>query len=93
MNKKEFARKFAEKYEVTQESAREMCYAVFELLSEQLDLGEDIYIYRLGTFKHETRKEKAVRHPRSGEMMTIPEKKVIVFKRSTKYDESEEDEE
>lgn len=90
MKKKEFAKGFAEKHEITQDEARNICYAVFEYLGEMLDRGEDVYIHRLGTFKHEVRKAKNVRHPKTGEMTMIPERTVITFKRTvSKFDEEE----
>lgn len=93
MNRKEFAKKFAERYNTTQMLAFDMCEAVFETLGHLLDVGEDVYIYGFGTFKHEVRKPKVVRHPKSGELMTIPEKHIISFKRATSSKEQENEEE
>lgn len=95
MNRADFVKLFAKKFEIPQTMAREMCYAVFETLSEQLDEStENIHIYGLGTFKHEKRKGKVLRHPKTGELMTIPERDIITFKRAEiKPQEEGEDEE
>lgn len=82
MKKKEFAKGFAEKHDITQDEARNICYAVFDYLAEMLDTGEDIYIYNLGTFKHKVRKAKNVRHPKTGEMTIVPERTEITFQRT-----------
>lgn len=91
MNRKAFARIFADKYDITQDLAKQMCYSVFETLNEQLLQGEDVYIFNFGTFKHKTKKAKTVRHPKTGELMVIPEKTVITFvKSNNKSDDDEE---
>lgn len=97
MNRADFIKLFAKKFEIPQTMAKEMCFAVFETLSEQLDAtNENIHIYGLGTFKHEKRKSKVLRHPKTGELMTIPERDIITFKRAeikeTEEDEVEEEE-
>lgn len=95
MNRADFIKLFATKFEIPQTMAKEMCFAVFETLSEQLDASdENIHIHGLGTFKHEKRKSKVLRHPKTGELMTIPERNIITFKRAeTKKSELEEVEE
>lgn len=79
MNRKEFARVFARKYDITNDLAKEMCFSVFETLKEQIDNGEDIYIYGFGTLKHKIRKSKILKHPKTGEFITVPEKTIVVF--------------
>lgn len=91
MNRKEFAKILADKYDIAQALACDMCDAVFNTLSEELDKGEDVYIYNLGTFKQNLKKAKNVRHPITGEMMTIPERKVVSFKRAQNKREQNED--
>ena len=91
MNRTEFARKFAAKFEISQEAAKEMCYAVFDTLGEELDKGEDIKIFNLGVFQHKTMKGKILRHPKTGELMQTQDRQVILFRRSTKKAETEEE--
>ena len=95
MNRKEFVKIVAKKYDTTQDFAKQICAAVFDTLNEQLDNGNDVYIYGFGSFKHETRKGKQLRHPKTGELMLIPEKDVISFKRSvsTVEKDNEDDDE
>lgn len=94
MNKREFVRTFAEKYDVSLDTAKELCTAVFSALKDELDKGEKVQIYNFGVFKSKTYKAKNVRHPKTGEIMTIPERTVITFKQSVSTkDEELEDEE
>lgn len=83
MTKKEFAKIVADKFSIAQYEALDTVDAVFETLNEVLDkYDEDVYICGFGTFKHKIRKEKQVRHPGTGEMTFVPERKVVVFERS-----------
>lgn len=93
MKKKDFAKVLAKKFDIAQDYALDITEAVFETLSETLDSGEDVYFYGFGTFKHETRKSKIVRHPKTGELMEIPSKEIIVFKRTVSNKDNSSDEE
>ncbi len=80
---KEFSRKYAETYGVTYEYAYTICKTVFKSLKEVLcEEKQDVMIYGFGSFKHKHNKEKAVRHPKTGEMTTIPARDVIKFQTS-----------
>lgn len=83
MNRKEFIKIVAKRYDTTQDFAKQICDAVFDTLNVQLNEGKDVYIYGFGTFKHDIRKGKQLRHPKTGELMTIPDKDIVVFKRTS----------
>lgn len=79
MNKKEFSKIVAKKFDLSQEYSLDLVRAVFATLSEVLNEGHNVYIYGFGTFKHKVRKAKRLRHPKTGEMIEMPEKKIIAF--------------
>lgn len=81
MNRKEFTKKFAEKYGISIATSKEVC-KVFDFLAEVIDQEDKVYLYNLGTFKHKLRKEKRVKHPVTGELINIPARDEITFARS-----------
>ena len=89
--KKEIAKIMAEKCGINLGLSEEMITAVFETVGSILDAGEDVYIFGFGIFKHDVHKAKRLRHPKTGEMMTIPEKTVLNFRRSINKKADEED--
>lgn len=81
INATDFSRLYAKTYKVSNEYGATICESVFKLLGELLyENKEDVSIYRFGSFKHKTMAEKKARHPKTGEMITIPERDVIKFK-------------
>lgn len=84
---KQFSRDYAEKYGLTYKASETLIESVFEYMGSVLfEQGEDIVIRRFGTFKHKKMSPKRVRHPGTGEMMTMPERNVLQFKRSEIWD-------
>jgi len=90
VNRKELIKKIAKKYEVSQEFAMQMCDAVFGTINEELNSGQDVYIYGFGHFKHKTFKGKKFRHPKTKELMIGEERTDVVFKRSRGVERLEE---
>ena len=77
---KEFSRRYAETYHVTYDYANTICQTIFRTLGRVLyEDKEDVVIYGFGAFKHKKTKEKAVRHPVTGEMSKVPERDVVKF--------------
>lgn len=80
INRKQFGRKFAEKYGVTYQDAEQICRNTFELLGILLyEEKEDVVISGFGTFKHKTAKPKKVRHPGTGEIIITPQRDFVKF--------------
>jgi nucleoid DNA-binding protein len=83
INTTDFCREFAKTYGVSIKYSETIVNSVFEFLGHKLfEDGEDVLIRRFGTFKHKKMAEKNVRHPGTGEMMTMPERDVVKFTRS-----------
>lgn len=80
INRKQFGRKFAERYGITYQDAEQICKNAFELLGILLyEEKEDVVISGFGAFKHKTAKPKNVRHPGTGEIITTPERNFVKF--------------
>lgn len=80
INRKQFGRKFAEKYGITYQDSEQICRNIFELLGELLyEEKEDVVISGFGAFKRKTAKPKKIRHPSTGEMITMPEREFVKF--------------
>ena len=80
LNAKEFSRRYAETYGVSYKHAITICNSVFALLGEVLyDDKEDVSIYGFGSFKRKEAAEKKVRHPATGEIITMPAREFIKF--------------
>lgn len=91
VNRRQFGRKFAEKYGVTYQDADIMCRNAFELLGTLLyEEKEDVVITGFGSFRHKIKKEKNVRHPTTGEIITMPERDIVKFTPSQLLSENEE---
>ena len=80
VNRKQFSRKFAERYGVTYQDADQICRNAFELLGSLLyEEQEDVVITGFGAFKQKKAKAKNVRHPSTGEMLVTPERDFVKF--------------
>lgn len=90
LNAKEFSRKYAEAYGVSYKQATTICQSVFDFLGETIYQDkEDVVIYGFGSFKHKKTAPKRVKHPSTGEMMTMPPRDMIKFTPSgVAYDET-----
>jgi len=86
MNRKELIKKIAQKYEVSQDFAMHMCEAVFETINDELNSGNDVYIYGFGNFKHKVYKGKKFLHPITKEINFGADRTEVVFKRSRGVD-------
>ena len=80
MNKTEFINAVAAKEGIEKKCAEKAVNAVFATIADQLAKGEKIQLVGFGTFEVRERAEKQGRHPRTGEVMTVPASKVPAFK-------------
>jgi nucleoid DNA-binding protein len=87
VTQKEIIAGIVEKSLVTQKTAKETLRAMIETILEHLEKGDDVRINNLGTFKVRLRAGGERRNPRTGEMLTIPDKNRIVFKAASSAQE------
>lgn len=80
VNRSDIIREFRDKHSLTTNDSRIICESLFEILNEHIvENGEDVYIYGLGTFRHKHTKERLVKHPSTGEMVTVESRDKIQF--------------
>ena len=80
MNKSDFIKKLAEKTGFTQKDAEKFFNANNETIMEALSEGEKIQVVGFGSYEVRDRKAREGRDPRTGAAVSIPAKKVPVFK-------------
>lgn len=80
MNKSELVAAMAEKAEITKKDAGEALDALLEIVSEQLEAGNEVALTGFGTFKTRVQAARTGRNPQTGETIQIAEKTVPVFK-------------
>ena len=82
MDRKTLIAKIAGATETSKQEAEQMVDAIFAHIGEALRTGEKIDLRGFGSFQVSPKKQRQGRNPRTGEMMTIPAKKITVFKAS-----------
>ena len=82
MTKMEFILRMEEKTEMKASDILKMYNAFVETLTEGLIEGKSVQIDRVGSFTIRECVERIGRNPRTGEQITIPATKRIVFKAS-----------
>ncbi len=67
---------------LTPKAANAAVDAVFKIIAECLEEGEEVSISNFGKLTVKTRAARKTRNPSTGEEMVSPEKKVVKFKAS-----------
>jgi DNA-binding protein HU-beta len=80
MTKTELIGVVAEKTEFTKKNAEIAVNAIISAITESLAGGEKVSLVGFGTFEVRDRKEKQVKNPQTGKMMTAPASKAPAFK-------------
>ncbi len=79
MTKAELVAKIAAEAGVTKAAAERCVNAFVAALTDALAKGERVALPGLGVFNVKERKARKGRNPRTGEEITIPARKVVVF--------------
>lgn len=79
MNRTDFYRQFAAENNISIDRAKDICLAVFDLLSRSINESDRVYIKGLGTFKKRMAKERRAGNLNGGEAVIIPACEKIVF--------------
>ncbi len=80
MNKTQLISKFAEKSGLSENKAGEILNLIIESVTEELKNGEKVTFTGFGTFSSTERASRTGRHPRTGEEINIPARRVPRFK-------------
>lgn len=84
--KNELYRRYKENHGCSNATAKAVVDEIFEELTDiiqNMTTEEDVTISKFGRFKKVVRPERVARNPRTGEVVTVPEKEVIKFKLSS----------
>lgn len=80
MNKSELVRTLAEKHQLQTEEAGMVVNVFFDCIRTSLVEGERVEIRGLGSFKVKHYPGYTGRNPKTGESVTVPEKRLPVFR-------------
>jgi len=80
MNKAQLIDAMAEKAGLTKADAKKSLDAFVEATSDALKNGDRVALIGFGSFSVASRSARTGRNPQSGQVISIPEKKVVKFK-------------
>ncbi len=80
MTKKDIILKVADETGLKQIDVKLVVQKTFDCIIEALVRGEKIELRNFGVFKIKQRKSRTGRNPRTGQVVPVPPRKVVVFK-------------
>jgi len=79
MNQEELTQAVAKKFFLTKAESRKIIKLILTEITKDLKKGERVYFRGFGSFIKEKRARKKVRHPKTGNLITIPERTTVAF--------------
>ena len=80
MTKKDIILKVSDGVNLKQIDVKKVLQKSFDCITEALERGEKIELRNFGVFKIKQRKSRTGRNPRTGQVVPVPSRKVVVFK-------------
>ncbi|NQT22784.1 MAG: integration host factor subunit beta [Candidatus Omnitrophica bacterium] len=80
MTKREIILKIADETDLKQINVKSVVQKTLDAIVESLSKGETVELRNFGIFKVKSRKKRMGRNPKTGETISVPEKKVVNFK-------------
>ena len=80
MTKKDIALKVADATGIRQIVVKKVLEGIFDCIVESLLRDEKIELRNFGVFKVKTRRPRIGRNPRTGQIVPVPTRRVVVFK-------------
>jgi nucleoid DNA-binding protein len=80
MTKKDIILKVSDQTNLKQIDVKKVVQKTFDCIVEALVRGEKIELRNFGVFKIKQRKSRTGRNPRTGDIVPVPPRKVVVFK-------------
>jgi len=80
MTKKDIILKVSDETNLKQIDVKKVVQKTFDCIIESLIRGEKIELRNFGVFKLKQRKSRIGRNPRTGQVVPVPPRKVVVFK-------------
>lgn len=87
LTKAELADSLSKKIGINKQDAKVLVDNFFTVISEALEQNEEVKISGLGNFALRDKKARPGRNPRTGEDVTISERRVVTFKQGQKLKE------
>ena len=79
MNQRTLARALAREFFLTQTETAALLRSLITRLAQALSVGERVHLIHFGSFHPVRRAAKKVRHPKTGEIVTIPAHRTVLF--------------
>jgi nucleoid DNA-binding protein len=80
MTKKDIILKVSDETNIKQIDVKKVIQKTFDFITDALVRGEKIELRNFGVFKIKQRKSRTGRNPRTGQVVPVPPRKVVVFK-------------
>jgi len=80
MTKKDIILRVSDETNLKQIDVKKVVQKTFDCIIEALARGEKIELRNFGVFKIKQRKSRTGRNPRTGQIVPVPPRKVVVFK-------------
>jgi len=80
MTKKDIILKVSDDANLKQIDVKKVVQKTFDCIVEALVRGEKIELRNFGVFKIKQRKSRTGRNPRTGQVVPVPPRKVVIFK-------------
>ena len=80
MTKKDIILKVSDQTNLKQIDVKKVVQKTFDCIIDALARGENIELRNFGVFKIKQRKSRIGRNPRTGQVVPVPPRKVVVFK-------------
>jgi DNA-binding protein HU-beta len=79
MNQRKLILVISKKFFLTQIESKEIIECILKEITETLKQGKRVYFRGFGSFAKQKRSSRKVRHPKTGKIITIPERVTIDF--------------
>ncbi|MCM8792158.1 MAG: integration host factor subunit beta [Candidatus Omnitrophica bacterium] len=80
MTKKDLVLKISDETRIKQIDVKKVIQKTFDYIISALQNGEKIELRNFGVFKIKQRKSRTGRNPRTGQIVPVPPRRVVVFK-------------
>lgn len=80
MTKKDIILRVSDETNLKQIDVKKVVQKTFDYIVDSLTRGEKIELRNFGVFKIKQRKSRTGRNPRTGQVVPVPPRKVVVFK-------------
>jgi len=88
VTKKDIVNEISSEVNLTQRMIRAVLMRYYDILKRELKNNNRIEIRNVGVWKTKLRKPKIGRNPKTGDVVLIPERRVIVFKAGKEFKEA-----